>query len=342
MVQFQTNLNTMEQQDEIIELVESSKNILLTSHLSPDYDAIGSLVAVYWIIKSLGKDKVTMSLEDQAPLDFASFIEGIDRIKQIPLTEILSDFDLVIMLDANRKSRVSQNDFEFSNSQKVIIIDHHVSESDIEASINVQSPVTSTSELIFDVFDEKIKFSPQIARALLMGIFDDSGGFTYKGVTKHTYEVAAKLNEYGADTNSVVKQIKSYKSNVFEALKIAINNINFDKKYKYSFTYIPRDDYEILKLNGALFNQVMLHLIDILINMENHTWGFLVRPNNAHSCKVSFRSKTARQNVRELAELFGGGGHNQAAGATLEDISDPFEAVAAVRKKIEEHLRKRK
>lgn len=333
----------MKESKELIEVINKSSNILITTHRTPDFDAIGSSIGLYWIIKGFKDKSVTMAIEDKPPYE-NTFLEGIKRIEQVDLSdkEFLNKFDLIIILDANRKSRITKGDFPVLPEQKIVVIDHHTHETDLESVLYIKRDASSTSEILFDLFSEDIDFSIQTARAFLSGIYDDTNGFSIKTVTKHTYEIVAKLVEDGAVVSEVAEKIKTYDESVLNALKVVINNLKFDEENKYAYSYITRDVYDLLEMNSFRMDVVKNLLIDILLGREGYPWGFIVNPDeDGRKCRISFRSRTTGVNVRKIAELFGGGGHDAASGATIE-TTDAYEALALTRNKISEFIKNEK
>lgn len=317
----------------LLQLIEKAENIMVTAHITPDVDAIGSTIGLYWILKSLKKKNVDMVLEDKFP-ENTSFLEGSDRIQQSRLSEVTAKYDLVFLLDSNTIKRYSRDLFEpGEGKQKLVRIDHHASKTDINADLSfIESDTASTAEIIFKIFADKVPISSQIANALLAGVYDDTHSFSIRGVSKETFEIAAALVEKGGNIDVIAEKINTYSEQILNAVKAVVNNLQFDKNKKYSYTYISRDLYEFLKMDGTKMDIVMNLMIDILLGREGYRWGFLVRPDGEKATKVSLRSRTGAQNVRRIAEKLGGGGHDEAAGANFSDMEDPYEAVAKVRK----------
>lgn len=321
----------------LLDAISHAKKIMITSHINPDVDAVCSCIAIYWILKTLKKDNVDIVLEDdEMPLG-PKFIEGIDRIKHEPLNKVIGDYDLIFFMDSNAVKRFSRFPFEVAADTRTARIDHHATDADINIDFNfVDAGCSSTSEMIYRLFNEEIDFSASVAKALLAGIFADSQAFTTKEVTKQTFCMIAELITKGAKLAEISAELKQYDETVLNTVKVLINNLRFDDKYKYAYTYISRSVYEFLGLDGVKMDSAMDRFIDILLGRVGYSWGFLVRPDEKTTTKVSLRARANTQNVRRIAESLGGGGHDEAAGATLEDVSDPYEALAKVRNKIEE------
>lgn len=324
---------------ELFKLIKDAKKIMITTHQTPDFDAIGSSIGLFWILKSLGKKNVDIIIEDEQPFD-VDFLEGLSRVQNKKLPEAIKEFDLLFFLDANTITRFASRQIEFENHQKVIRIDHHASESDIDTTLDfVEEDTASTAEIVYKLFKKQADISQAAAKALFAGIYDDTRAFSLNGTNKSTLLIAADLVEKGVKVAEVAEYIFSYDESILNTVKVIINNLKFDKKLKYSYTYISRELYDFLKMDGTKMDVVIDLCINIMLGRKGYNWGFLVRPKSDTSTKISFRSRTDVQNVRKLAEELGGGGHDEAAGATLEDVTDPYEAIAIIRKKIEQYLK---
>ncbi len=324
----------MQDKNEILNLIEKSDNILITTHISPDFDAIGSMLALFWILKSMHAKKISMIIKDPLPFN-AKYIEGMDQIIQddISKVEVLDKFDLIFILDANRKSRLTRSDFEFLPHQQVVIIDHHMTGADVEATVHIKENTSSTGEILYKLFVDEITFSQQIAKSLLTAIYDDTNGFSTKNVGKQTIEIVAHLIELGANISETANFLKTYDEAVLNALKTLINNLSFDDAHKYAYSYITPDVYTLLGLNNSKFDLISNLFMDILLGREGYSWGFIARPDDDNNTKVSFRSRNEEINVRSIAEILGGGGHDAAAGATL-NTSDVYDTLATTRNAI--------
>lgn len=328
--------------DKLLKVIEKADKILITSHRDPDYDAASSVLSMYWILKSLKKTNVEMLLEDPQPLT-EEYLAGAELIKRGQLSEVLGKFDLVFLLDAGMSNRFAKEELNFDKSQKIVRIDHHVADPDIDVDLDfTNSEAPSTCELIYYIFKDSVPVSSVIAKALLTGIIDDTNNFSIRGVTKNTLEAAYDLLEKGANISEVSEYIKQYDADILAAVQEILANLQFDSKWKYAFSFITRDTYDDLKITDLKMDKIMDLVTDFLLGMKGYRWGLVVRPKDENDTKLSLRSRYKAQNVRLIAEHLGGGGHNEAAGATFEDIDDPYEALAITRKKIDEFLKGQK
>jgi len=215
--------------EKLLEAIKKADKILVTSHINPDIDAVCSCISVYWILKSLQKKNVDISLEeDVLPLS-KEFLDGIDKIQNVQLSKIIENYDMVFFLDSNTSKRFSRFPFEVNSNTKIVHIDHHASGADLAVNFDfTDSSCSSTCEMIYRVFNDVIDFSPMVAKAVLAGIFNDSQAFTTKEVTKKTFEIIADLIGKGAKLAEISAELKEYDEVVLNTLKVLINNLGFD------------------------------------------------------------------------------------------------------------------
>ncbi|MBD3280325.1 hypothetical protein GF389_02270 [Candidatus Dojkabacteria bacterium] len=320
----------------LLKLIKSAKKIAIVPHTNPDADAIGSSLGLYWILKALKKDDVRLVLEDKQPFDF-EFLQGLDKFERSEdLNADLTEPDLIFFLDGNTSKRFTAGELDLDSKKKIVRIDHHASETDIESDVSfVEQETASSSEIVFRIFEGEVDIDSNTAKCLLMGIYDDTNSFSVENTSKSTFEIVAKLVEKGAKVMEIAEAINTYDETILNGTKAFVNNLKFDDKHKYAYTYISRDLYEMLELDGAKIDVIFNLILNILLGRKGYDWGFVVRPRSGGTTKVSFRARSTGANVRKIAETMGGGGHDQAAGLTMP-TEDPYEALAEVRKQIEE------
>lgn len=300
---------------EIKEAINKSHKILVTSHIRPDGDAVGSLIALGLALKTAGKD-VDMFLEDGVPANFAH-LEGSDQVFSFTADK----YDLVIVLDCSDYDRVGS-----TVNQKFyadINIDHHITNL-CYARINyVDNLASATAEILANLIPEiGLEIDQQIANALLNGIVTDTIGFRTNNVSPKTLNIAADLVKSGADLGKI------YYKGVSER----------------TFVGAQYWGYGLIKLrqqNGVIWTSLNLNereqvgyqgnddadLINILSSIENAKIAIIFIEQYQGRVKISWRLCGPEQSdldVSQLALEFGGGGHKSAAGAivsgSLEDV----------------------
>lgn len=311
----------------IIEAINKSKNVAIFTHTRPDPDAIGSVVAMQQALKQLNKNS-TVFLEEELDLrlDFINF-ENVSF--DFPKTE---DFDLAIVLDVANPSLLNKFENQFKKFEKSICIDHHIMREQISKYDFVQTSVSSTTEILYDLFSEmNLKITPVIASCLYLGIVGDTGRFLHNNTTAKTLKIASSLIQNGANINHINKKLFLRKTKeLILGTKILFNNLDFKKNILFS--HLSLADYKNEKINPASSSQ----LIGFLNGIENIDIVVVLNEKSKNEINISLRS-TENFDVSLIAKHFGGGGHKQASG--FQNIKgDILQIKETVYKYIKENL----
>lgn len=302
----------------ILAEIKKANSILLHCHPSPDPDSVGSALAMKFALEQLGK-KVTLIQGDSAiPKSFA--FPGVDTIVKKSYSEINpSDFDLFIAQDSASKQMISfKTDVVFPDTMKVIVIDHHVSNTNYGTINCVDSSYPATGQLLFDLFNEMgIRLNHDIAINLFMGIYTDTGGFKYRSASAETIRIGSELAALAPDFSEVIfimensnrKESLIYQGLALSSLKeffggtIALTSVTFDQ---LSQNGIKEEDYSASYIANILKSVVGFEIGINLLEKEPNKIGVGMRTRNPEKFDVS-----------KLAVALGGGGHKSAAGAKL-------------------------
>jgi phosphoesterase RecJ-like protein len=233
--------------------------------------------------------------------------------------------EVQVVVDASQPDRLGN--FEpLYQPQRTVVIDHHaVTSQRIEASLELIDPTAAaTAELVYDILLQAGDFmTPATAAALYVGLVTDTGSFRYSNSTPHAHRVAAALIEGGADPESLYRPLFANHTRAeLGTLKSAIERLQRDEAMRITWSAL---DASIAGEFGALDEYE--EVIDHLRNLEDTEVALLFREMNGGTVKVSFRS-TGKTDVAAVARSFGGGGHEKAAGATLEgELAEVVERV---------------
>jgi bifunctional oligoribonuclease and PAP phosphatase NrnA len=315
-------------------LIESANRILVTSHISPDPDAVSSVLLLGATLQLNFPDKqVKMAFEEQ-PGDL-SFIEGFNSIIFKPIYETLIEFkpNLFILLDGNNYERCSRQngqlirDYILEKKIQTAVIDHHELEGKDETNVFINYHSPSTVQDVYSICfkDLGLKKPQGTAQTAMTGFYADTGGFVYvkDGKQRQVFGFAEELVEGGADIEIIKNKLESYTEADMSVVAELADNIAHDGDYTYSFI---SDDFikkwiesghshiELQKPTGVFLN-------NYIRNIDGRRWGFIIYKNvlqgeNIYS--ASFRSQGGSPDVSELARALGGGGHKPAAGAKFE------------------------
>ena len=309
-------------------IIKSSKNILLVSHINPDGDTLGSMCGMYILIKENYKKKCDMVLASQLPSVY-QFLPVIDKAKHISEFDLSREYDLVINVDVATSERASDAEILFKKAKNTINIDHHETNTNY-ASINiVNSDAAATAEVILEI-SKKLKWSisKDCAQCLYTALVTDTGGFRFSNTTAKTFEYASQLLAYGVEPADIYQ--KCYESNsknmvLFQSYCVSKANFEYGDKVVYTIVY--KKDLEKFNSNGDDYTDGLTEKLRAIKTTEV---AFVVKELNSSTSKVSMRSKTV--DVAKICSYFGGGGHKLAAGAVIK--TSPQQAVLQILEQI--------
>lgn len=291
------------------EKIFESKNIYIASHVQPDGDNLGSMLALGLALKKINEN-VYMVKTDPIPSDFM-FLPGVENIKEII---DYGDVDLFITLDSSDIERLGQNKRLIDKANFVINIDHHISNTDYGDINIVDSTSGSTAELVFELINIlNIKVDKDIGTCIYTGISTDTGSFMYDNTRPETHLIAAELLKIGIDKKNIILNV--YQNKSIEKTKLFIKTIENLKTFidnKVAVVHVTKD---ILRGTGAKMEDTD-GIISFIRDIEPVEVAIVLKELETKEIKVSMRSKKY-VNVSEICSKFNGGGHIRAAGCTI-------------------------
>jgi phosphoesterase RecJ-like protein len=304
----------------VVEVIQSSKRILITSHERPDADAIGSMLALGSGLIGLDKEVICYN-KDGVPKAL-EFLPGSKSVIK-SLTDIRGSFDCTIILDCTDASRVGKEFLNFMNEKDCgtsVIVDHHQT-TRAAADLYLLGPDFSSTGMIIHLLirELNLEINPEIATNLYTTIVGDTGSFRYSNTSPETFRVAAELVEYGANPSEISQAL--YESDTPERLQLlglAISTLEFLENGRIASVV----------LNTEMFNKTFTKSEDAegIVNYPRSVkdvevavlFHELEKINSSESYwKVSLRSKR-EVDVAMIAEGFCGGGHKRSAGCMLK------------------------
>jgi phosphoesterase RecJ-like protein len=294
--------------------IDRAQRILILTHINPDGDAIGSLLSVWHALRAIEKQAVPLA---SSPLPgYAKWLPGAEHIQVYEPGMAFPDVDLVMMLDTATLARVGRIYDEHAQALlnlPIVIIDHHIT-NEGAGKVNLITPdAAATCELLYDLFRAMgVAITPAIATCLLLGVTADTQSFQTSATTAESLRVAADLLELGADQNRIVHEVY-YALPASSAELIAHALIEMRRDGPIAWTRITQ---AMMRATGAEDEAA-----DEVVRMMQRIAGVQVlvmfKERQGGTTKISLRS-TEPINVANLAMRWGGGGHAQAAGATLQ------------------------
>ncbi|WP_319370771.1 bifunctional oligoribonuclease/PAP phosphatase NrnA [uncultured Ilyobacter sp.] len=309
---------------EIIDKIKDSERILLTSHVNPDGDALGSGLALFLALNEYNREQsrldknymdkvVRFVLEDNVPGNL-KFLKGTEMIENIKNVESKYKFDLVICLDSANKERIGRVETLIGEKSFVINIDHHTSNSRY-GDINCIENISSTSEIMYNFIKELgIEIDKSIGEAIYTGVVNDTGNFAHSNVTRDTFLLASDLLERGVDNSKIVREFYNSKSmSTLRLMGKALEDMVYVPEKKFVYLFISLDTLKKLEAK----REESEGLVELINSYEGSEVSMFLREEENGKIKGSLRSKHDKD-VNAIAKSFDGGGHIKAAGFTSD------------------------
>lgn len=376
---------------QIVEIVQRSQNILVMPSAPPDGDSIGSALALYLVLKKMGKE-VTVCMAEPVPEAFQflpttkvisneftaaqDFIVTLDcqkakiknihtKLEQNKVNIIItakkgqfsaddvsfhhgpSKYDLIITVDTGdlqQLGRFYEDNTSLYTALPLINIDHHASNDHFGRINYVDVMSSSTTELLIPLIHDferetgKKLMDEDVATLLLAGIITDTGSFQNANTTPKSFAASAQLIKYGARQQEIIHHI--FKTKQLSTLRLwgrILSNIKIDKQNRFVWSIISRKDFQETNSRddetGGIIDELMT-------NAPGTEVVLLLKEKEGGVVSGSVRTTNAAIDASQIAEMFGGGGHVQAAGFKIQ--SDDFKKTEQmIVEKIREFQQKR-
>lgn len=299
---------------EVMDVIRKGDNFLLAAHVNPEGDSIGSQLAMYHLLKKLGKNAVIVN-HDRVPENL-SFLPGAEDVK----TELPEDLkpSIALILDCPVMIRVGAVIDHFDEVGMVVNIDHHIS-NEYYGDVNwVDAEASSAGEMIYRLAREmKIDVDRDMAEAVYAAVVTDTGMFSYDNTTDYTHVIAAELMRLGVSPKKMFSEIYEKRSAAqVKLLGKSLATLELEENGQLAHITLTRDMVRDEGVKGVS--------TDEFINYPRSVKGIKVAVFFKESVEtvgivnVSFRS-TGDINVDEIASRFGGGGHQKASGCVIKE-----------------------
>lgn len=296
------------------QLIDQAKNIVLSTHDDPDADGLGSMLALQAALQKIGKPAIVFT---QQPLaESLKFLPGQAAIKN----EVAVDrTDLIIGLDYGSWERLEIFKVYPQLKTNFLTFDHHTIGDHLEFKI-VSDDFSSTSEIIHSFIAWLgLPIDSQIATCLLTGILDDTGGFRHPNSSAQTLRVVGELILQGAPLQKISQQSSGFNLDAkFSALTEVFKRIQIDEEINLVFSVI---DHALFSQSVVGFNETNISFI--LSTAPEAKIAALLTEKIPGYFDISLRAQQDRGvNVAKIAQRFGGGGHQLAAGFRSSDSAE--------------------
>lgn len=292
----------------IAEIILGSNDIIISSHIGADGDAVGSVAALLLALKKRGKN--VRAVLEALPRKYSE-IEGAVHIG----FGIDCPYKTFIALDCGDKSRLGKFEKSFDKAEVTINIDHHASNDFFGMYNCVEGEASATSEIIYKVLASGggFEIDKDIASALYAGILYDTGGFRHSCATGYTYDVAGRLITLGADFNRIYK--KMFHTIRFAEAKILSTALkNIKQEFGGQLVWTSISSAELAEANARPSD--LDSVVDYCKSIEGSKIAAFIYQKGENEYKISLRSEP-EYDIMKTAVKLGGGGHKNAAGSTL-------------------------
>jgi len=297
--------------DEIREAISKYQTFLISTHIHADGDAIASELALFRLLKNLGKTAFIIN-DTPTPVVYQGLLDA--EYIQTFSGELPQGIEVLFALDGPSLERLGRVGENLPDEVFIINIDHHPPLEPF-ADIHWQEPhLSSTGELLFRLFHGNFDIDDRMAENLYVAILTDTGRFTFANTTPQSLEAAAKLVSLGASPEVIGRKL--YQSLSLAQLKIrarAEEALEKSEDGKIAWTSLTQKDFQELGIGP----EDIQDFADIPRSLAGVEVSVLFRELPENRVKVSLRSK-GKVDVNEVARKFGGGGHAQAAGCILQ------------------------
>ncbi|GHT38142.1 exopolyphosphatase [Bacteroidia bacterium] len=307
-------------------LIDKAQRIVLVAHVSPDGDAIGSSLALWHVLKQLGKQADVI-----VPNNYPGFLKWMDGVKDIVVAEwkdalaarMLHNAELIFCMDFNIPKRVQQLSglLEKVPARK-IMIDHHPQPANF-CDVTISHPeMSSTSELLYRFINDiglDGLINKSSAECLYAGMMTDTGAFSYNSNTPEIYYIISKLLEKGINKDIIYQKVYNHysesrirlegyvlykKMRIFEEYNAALITLSFEEQKKFQW---KKGDTE--------------GFVNIPLSIENICFSVFIREEE-DIVKISLRSQGGFPANEFASDVYTGGGHLNAAGGEFSGSLD--------------------
>ena len=282
--------------------IQTANKILITAHIQPDGDAIGSTLALMQMLRLIGKS-TQVFIDDNVRKNLQT-LPHFEEIRR-PSAEKF-DADLMIVLDTSidRIGNVRK-----LTDAPILNIDHHVTNKGGDFDLYVEHEAAATCEIIYKLARElEIEITPEIATCLYTGLVTDTGFFQFSNTRATTLATAAELIKCGVSPHFISEQLEKKSLAEVRGLSSALNSLKMFYDDKVAGMILNHETAKTFDSTEGFIDEIrVIETVDV---------AFLITEKAPNVCRVSMRSKGV--NVAQIAEKLGGGGHIRAAGCTLK------------------------
>lgn len=316
-------------------LIRSKQRIVLTSHIRPDCDALGSELGMARVLQTLGKEVAIVNGHATPPtLDFIDPKKELKTLGDHVSVEEACDRDLLLILDTSSWAQLGpMGEVVKKFRGEKAVLDHHAIGDDLSAELFKDATAEATGRLVVDAADAlEVKLTAEMAVPLFAAIATDTGWFRFPSTSAGTYRCAARLIDAGAKPDAIYKVL--YEQSTLGRVKLRgliLGRIESELNGRLAHTFVRWSDFAA---TGAIPPDTE-DVINTALSISGTEVAVIFVEQEGGGAKISFRSRTVSKSgatqsealdCSKLAAQFGGGGHKAAAGASVVGDWDTLRA----------------
>lgn len=309
---------------QIVDQLKLSRNVLVVSHTNPDGDAIGALLATGLALKALHKN---VRMYNQSPIPAVyRFLPSVHSISQT--IEPIEEYDAAVVLDCGSIERVGALAQQIRKASMLINIDHHITNTRFGHLRLIDPKACATVEIVHRIIKKlDVKIDCPMAAAIYTGILTDTGSFRFSSTNQQAFKVCTEMIEYGANPFEIAQYVYGhYSLGRIKLLNLALDSLEISPNGKMSIMSLTQDMMDMTNTQEQDIDGIINYarrIEDVKVAALIHEVAGNGRQRRQYH--VSLRSD-GDINVALIAAQFGGGGHANAAGfsveATLSDLKN--------------------
>ena len=290
----------------ILEVLRQGERFLVCSHSRPDGDAVGSMLAMGMLLEQMGK-RADLVTADRIPTIYRG-LPGADSIRCV--MRVHGPYDAVILLECDGLVRAKVRGLE---KFFLINIDHHISGREFAHLNWIDRDAASVGELVYRLVKAAgAAVTPQMATCLYTTVLTDTGGFCYGSTGASTFGLARDLTLAGADPVAIAQEI-CFSTPTSKMLLLGAALSNLKREGRLAWLWITHED----MVRACAVDEDCEGIVNFAVCISGVEAAAFLRELPERRIRLSLRSK-GRVNVAAIAERLGGGGHENAAGCTLD------------------------
>jgi len=300
----------------LLGVLRDAQSFVLTSHVRPDCDALGSELGMLGILEAIGKDvRIVNAQATPANLKWIDPDHRLESLAEGVKKDDLVSRDVLIVLDTSAWAQLgAMGDVAKAMREKVLVVDHHVSEDDLSDRWFKDTSAEATARIVYEIgLRLKVPLSKRIATPLYAGLSTDTGGFRFPNVSGESFRVAARLVDTGADPTAIYREL--FEQDSLARLHLVgrtLAGAQASHGGRVIVSTVRQSDIKEVQAQPADTED----LVNLTLAVKGTEVAVILIEQPDGRIKTSFRSRS-QVDCNALAARFGGGGHKAAAGAIL-------------------------